>query len=131
MFDTKAFKASVTKAQQTLSFCGVNAHHQNGKSEQRIKDVTEGTRTSLLHAAHRWPKAVSPSLRPAALKNYVNLKNSLPTIFVPGGKDGRGKLGLTTYYETFEIVESSPVHKRLNQTDGTDQDSFLLRFQIV
>ena len=79
LFDTKAFKASVTKAQQTLSFCGVNAHHQNGKAEQRIKDVTEGARTSLLHAAHRWPKAVSPLLCPAALKNYVNLKNSLPT----------------------------------------------------
>ena len=33
LFDTKAFKASVTKAQQTLSFCRVNAHHQNGKAE--------------------------------------------------------------------------------------------------
>ena len=32
LFDTKAFKASVTKAQQTLSFYGVNAHHQNGKA---------------------------------------------------------------------------------------------------
>ena len=27
LFDTKVFKASVTKDQQTLSFCGVNAHH--------------------------------------------------------------------------------------------------------
>ena len=52
LFDTKAFKASVTKAQQTLSFCVVNAHHQNGTAEQRIKDFTEGARTSLLHAAH-------------------------------------------------------------------------------
>ena len=40
LFETKAFKASVTKAQQTLSFCAVNAHHQNGKGEQRIKDFT-------------------------------------------------------------------------------------------
>ena len=68
LFDTKAFKASVTKAQKTLSFCGVYAHHQNGKSEQRIKDVTEDARNSLLHAAHTWPKAVIPSLWPAALK---------------------------------------------------------------
>ena len=92
LFDTRVFKASVTKAQQTLLFCRVNAHHQNGKAEQRIKDVTEGARTYLLHAAHIWPKAVRPSLWPAALKNYVNLKNSLPTQFVPGGKEGRRKL---------------------------------------
>ena len=92
LFDTKAFKASITKAQQTFSFCGVNAHHQNGKAEQRIKDVTEGARASLLHAAHRWPKAVSPSLWPTALKNCVYLKNSLSTQFFPGGEEGRRKL---------------------------------------
>ena len=42
LFDTKEFKASVSKAQQTLSFCRFNAHHQNGKAEQRIIDGTEG-----------------------------------------------------------------------------------------
>ena len=92
LFDTKAFNASITKSQQTLLFCRVNAHHKNGKAEQRIKDVTEGAHTSLLYAAYRWPKAMSPSLWPAALKNYINLKNSLPTRFVPGGKEGRRKL---------------------------------------
>ena len=92
LFETNTPKASVTKAQQTLSFCGVNAHHQNGKAEQRIKDVTEGARNSLLHGAHIWPKAVIPLLWPADLKDYVNLKISLPTRFVPGGKEGRRKL---------------------------------------
>ena len=53
LFDTKAFKGSVTKSQQTLSFCGVNAHHQSGKAEQKIKDVNQGAHTSLPHAAHR------------------------------------------------------------------------------
>ena len=101
LFYTKAFNASVTMAQQSLSFCGVNSHHQNGKAEESIMDVTEGARTSLLHAAHRWPKSMSPLLWPAALKNYVNLKNSLPTLFVPGGKDGRGKLP--------DRYESSPI----------------------
>ena len=27
LFDTQVFKGSVEKANQTLSFCGVNAHH--------------------------------------------------------------------------------------------------------
>jgi hypothetical protein len=91
LFDTKAFRSATENAGQTLSFCGVNAHHQNGRAERRIKDITEGARTALLHAAHRWPKAIIPALWPAAIKNYVNLKNSLPTRFLPGVKNGRNK----------------------------------------
>ena len=68
---------------QTMLFCGVNAHHQNVKAENRVKDVTIGTTTSLLHAAHRLPNAIHSSLWPAAMKNYINLRNSLPTNFVP------------------------------------------------
>lgn len=91
LFDSKEFKEDIRKCQQTLSFCGVNAHHQNGKAESRVKDVTIGARTALLHAAHRWPKAIHASLWPAAMKNYVNLCNALPRKFVPGAKTGRKK----------------------------------------
>ena len=86
LFDTQVFKGSVEKANKTLSFCGVNAHHHNGKAENRIKDVTEGARTALLNASHLWTTAITPALWPAALKHYVNLRNPLPTIFVPGEK---------------------------------------------
>lgn len=89
LFDTQKFKLSVEQAGQSLTFCGVNAHHQNGKAERRIKDVTEGARTALLHAVHRWPKAIDASLWPAALKNYVNLRNSLPSDFTPEQKIGK------------------------------------------
>jgi hypothetical protein len=92
LFDTKAFKASVVVAKQTLSFCGPYAHHQNGKAENRIKDVTTGGQTALLHAAHRWPQAINASLWPAAIKHYTNLRNSMPTKFTKGGKRGRTKL---------------------------------------
>ena len=93
LFSSKLFRDSIHTAGQTLSFCGVNAHHQNGKAEARIKDVTEGARTALLHASHRWPKAVDVSLWPAALKNYINLRNSLPRDFIPQQKRGQ----LATY----------------------------------
>ena len=73
LFDMHAFKLSIQKSGQNLSFCGVNAHHQNGKAENRIKDITTGARTALLHASHRWPRTIHASLWPAALKNYVNL----------------------------------------------------------
>ena len=86
LFDTKLFWESIKSSNQTMSFCGVNAHHQNGKAERRIRDITEHARTSLLHAAHRWPKAIHASLWPAALKNYVNLRNNIPTTFVKGSK---------------------------------------------
>lgn len=89
LFDTKVFKTAVQRSQQTLSFCGVNAHHQNGKAESRIKDITTHARTSLLHAAHRWPKAINAALWPAALKHYTNTRNVLPTEFIPGEKHGR------------------------------------------
>jgi len=91
LFDTKVFKSAVAMAKQTLSFCGVNAHHQNGRAENRIKDVTTCVRSALLHAAHRWPKAIHASLWPKALKNYVNLRNALPTRFIPEIKQGQKK----------------------------------------
>ena len=34
LFDTKAFKQSICVVGQTFSFCGVNAHHQNGVAER-------------------------------------------------------------------------------------------------
>ena len=81
LFDTKVFKAACSKAKQSLSFCSPYAHHQNGKAEAHIKDLSTGTRTALLHAAHRWPKAINASLWPASMKHYTNLRNALPTVY--------------------------------------------------
>ena len=36
LFDTEVFQASIKQANQILSFCGINAHHQNGKAEYGI-----------------------------------------------------------------------------------------------
>ena len=40
LFDTHMFKKYMSTAHQTMNFSGVNTHHQNGKAEQRIGDVT-------------------------------------------------------------------------------------------
>lgn len=97
LFDTKVFKDSVQASNQTISFCGPNAHHQNGKAENRIKDITTNARTALLHAAHRWPEAVNSHLWPAALKHYTNVRNAMPTVFREGRKVGKSKLEPDTY----------------------------------
>ena len=52
LLDTKVFCAANAKIRQTLTLCGVNAHHQNGIAKRRIQDITVGTRTSLLHTSH-------------------------------------------------------------------------------
>ena len=67
-------------------------NHQNGKAERHIGDVTQETNISLLHASYRWTTAIHSSLWPSAMKNYVNLRNSIPSKYVPGGKQGRRKL---------------------------------------
>ena len=66
--------------------------HQNSKALNRIKHVTTGAFTSLLHAAYQWPEAIHAELHPATLKNYTNLKKSLPAVFKPGEKIRKKKL---------------------------------------
>jgi hypothetical protein len=39
---------------QNMSLCGVNAHHQNGIVEKRIRDLQELSRSSILHSQRMW-----------------------------------------------------------------------------
>ena len=77
-FANRAFMDDIHKASQTITFCGVVAHHQNGVAERHIRDITEIARTMLLHAAHRWPKTITSNLWPQALKHATNVRNALP-----------------------------------------------------
>ena len=66
------------RPQQTISFCGVGAHHQNGVAEKKIRDLQENARTMMLHASLRWPEAHSVSLWPYALRMAVDVMNATP-----------------------------------------------------
>ena len=57
-FADNAFRASLEQQHQTISFCGVNAHWQNGIAERRIRDLQEAATTMLLYAQRRWPDAI-------------------------------------------------------------------------
>jgi hypothetical protein len=69
---------AVKQKQQTISFCGVNAHFQNGIAEKRIRDLQEHARTMMLHAKSRWPKGVSIHLWPYALSSANQLRQVTP-----------------------------------------------------
>jgi len=79
-FANNAFKTACELTQQSLTFCGVNAHFQNGIAERAIRDLQEIARKQLLHARHRWPAAVHLALWPYALSNAAVLFNSLPVL---------------------------------------------------
>ena len=77
-FAERSFMDHVHQSGQTITFCGVGAHHQNGVAERRIRDLTEHARTMLLHASHRWPKAINAHLWPYALRLAAHIRNHVP-----------------------------------------------------
>ncbi|KAI2511676.1 hypothetical protein MHU86_2742 [Fragilaria crotonensis] len=79
-FAENKFMAAVKEAGQTITFCGVNAHFQNAVAERRIRTLQDQARTMLIHAQHRWPKAIDAHLWPYALRVANEVHNSTPTI---------------------------------------------------
>jgi hypothetical protein len=62
---------------QSITFCGVGGHHQNGIAERKIKELTLGARTLLLHAKRKLPEYISTILWPFALKCTEDRLNNL------------------------------------------------------
>ena len=80
IFEAREFQDAIFTDGQTISFCGVNAHHQNGRAEKKIRDLQELTRTMILHAQNRWPNAISAHLWPMAMKSANENTNSAPSL---------------------------------------------------
>ena len=77
-FADNAYRNHCLNKGQSLTFCGVNAHWQNGVAERAIRDIKENSRSILFHAIHKWPGAVSIFLWPYAMRHAVNLRNNTP-----------------------------------------------------
>ena len=77
-FADNLFINDVNKQGQTMTYCGVGAHHQNGIAEKRIRNVTEQARKMLLHACSRWPSTVTTTLWPYAVRQAQDVSNYLP-----------------------------------------------------
>jgi hypothetical protein len=61
-FADNDFKNACASANQRVTFCGVNAHFQNGIAKKAICDLRESARKQLLHAWHQWPDALHLAL---------------------------------------------------------------------
>ena len=66
--------------QQGITFAGVNAHHQNGRAERRIRLLQELTRTQLIHLSHKWKRINAAPLWPYAMKNSNECLNHTPNM---------------------------------------------------
>ena len=76
-FADQGFRDSVNECHQTITYCAVGAHHQNGIVERRIKELTLIGRTLLLHAVRHWPGYITTMLWPFALKEAAYRMNKL------------------------------------------------------
>jgi hypothetical protein len=65
--DTK-FRMHAQKCNQLLTFCGVNAHFQNGVAERKIRALQDQARTMTIYAQSRWPEAVTANLWPYTVR---------------------------------------------------------------
>ena len=63
-----AFIQDIKLQNQRVTYCGVNAHFQDGVAEKCIRDLQDLTCTTMLHASAYWPKAFLDHLWPYALR---------------------------------------------------------------
>jgi hypothetical protein len=98
-FADNAFIKDIRKARpsQSITYCGVNAHFQNGIVDKRIRDLQEPARKQLLRAKARWPSTVTTNLWTYTLRNTQHMRN-----YLPDSKDG------TCASERFSGVEVAP-----------------------
>jgi hypothetical protein len=71
------FLAPCNNLNQTIEFCGVGAHHQNGIIKNRNKQLTQTARVILLHDMRMWPQIVDQMFWPFAIKAAAERMNSL------------------------------------------------------
>jgi hypothetical protein len=77
-FAEKLFINDIEAKGQSISYCGVNAHFQNGIAEKRIRDLSDSARTMLIHASRQWPAAITAHLWPYAIRMASDVRNATP-----------------------------------------------------
>ena len=80
VYKAKEFQEELKREGQTMSMCGVGAHHQNATAERTIRTISEAARSTMIHAALHWPEEVEIDLWPFAIDYVVHIWNKLPSM---------------------------------------------------
>jgi hypothetical protein len=78
VFASREFRNHCAALDQTLSFSGVGAHHQNGIAERAIQTVTNMARACMIHAQLHWPEHSFIDLWPMAMSYAIWVYNKIP-----------------------------------------------------
>ena len=77
-YGSNAFRSDIDESDQTLTFSGVGAHHQNGVAERAIQTITSWARAMMMHQLLHWPSQHDQNLWPFAMQHAVFLWNHMP-----------------------------------------------------
>ena len=102
-FTDNTFIHDVKHKNQGMTYCGVNAHHQNRKAEKRIRDLQDHARILIMQACHKWPEAISPQLWPYAVRVANETRNYTPCTT-------SGMIPIAAFSGTDEIPKISHLH---------------------
>ena len=109
---------------QKFSYCAAYSHFQNGKAENRIRNLQEQARKIILHAISCWSQAVNTHIWLYALRHVNDIKTT-----ISDSPDGSSPISIFTQvylpptlglYHTFEypiysfsiiLQNSSSIHK--------------------
>ena len=80
VYKSNEFQNELKQRGQTMEYCGVGAHHQNGVAEKAIRRVWESPRTMMLHASIHWPGTVTLDLWSMTVENAAYLYNIMPNM---------------------------------------------------
>ncbi len=86
IFRANAWIQACKDNNQNLTFTGVNAHHQNGHTEKRIRDLQDIARTMILHASRDWLACGTANLWPYAVRMAWDIYNNSPHKGLPENK---------------------------------------------
>jgi hypothetical protein len=78
IFSSKEFRDELLSLDQSITFSGVGAHHQNGVAERTIRLVVERARAMMQHAHLHWPAEFQLDLWPFAMHYACWLHNNIP-----------------------------------------------------
>lgn len=77
-FTSESFLADLEIQNQSISYSGVGAHHQNGVAERALQTTTKWALAMMMHQLVHWPTQFDPALWPFALEHAVHIWNNMP-----------------------------------------------------